>query len=458
MKTVSPPNLQQTSTTVLAPMHKRILASAIGGYFIDGYDLLVLAGALLAIRPEFHLTSLTLGLLTSSAFIGMALGSLIAGPWTDRWGRRLIFLVTMVTFLVASAALLWVDSFWQLVVIRFVIGFAIGADMPCSAALITEFMPGQKRGTYLALGGVAWMAGALISVLITLGIFSIWGAEAWRWALASGGIFSILLLIMRHRMPESPYWLYAKNRHEEAVDAWRQGTGERVSADQFDDTYHTDEERSSATTTGLPQKSILMMLLFMNIYWGLSNLYGSAFLLYQPMLLAKITSPTGYTSLMFSGITLTITVLIGIFVAYWLMDRVGRRSIALLSNIIMAFASAVIWLHISSLLVTVGAFTLFIGIGSGAASLIFYAWAPELFPTSIRGRAVGITNMVGKAGSVIGTLLLPGVIDFIGNDAFLLISAFALFNALIVYWLAPETRGKSLQQIQEDLHVRFNKP
>lgn len=441
----------------MTPNRRRIVLSAIGGYFIDGYDLLILAGALLAIRPEFGLGPASLGLLTASAFIGMAVGSPIAGPLTDRFGRRIVFLSAMIIFLVASIAFLFAQSTWQLIAIRFAIGIAIGADMPCAAALITEFVPGRKRGTFLALGGVAWMLGSLVALLITLAIFAVWGESAWRWVMASGAVAAMILIAMRHNAPESPYWLYANGRRDDAARAWAEATGEQVAPEAFEDSSSQNGARPhDGLLAGLGEKPLLMMLICMCVYWGCNNLYGSAVLLYQPTLIDRITDPGHYTTLLFAAATISFSVVLGSFVALWLMDRTGRRPIAIGGTLLMSAASVALWLQIDSVVVVLVSFAVIIGVINGGTSLAFYSWAPELFPTRVRGRAVGIVNMVGKAGSVVGTLLLPTVFDALGSASFLVIAAVGVANVAVVYWLAPETRGKSLRRIQQELGDRFS--
>ncbi|MGW4967935.1 MFS transporter, partial [Nonomuraea sp. NPDC004186] len=189
---------------------RRIALTAIGGYYVDGYDLLVLSGALLGIVPELSPDPGVLGLVGASAFVGMALGSLLTGPLTDRFGRRPVFFASMAVFVLASLGFLFVNDVWQLIALRFCVGFAIGADMPASAALITEFIPSRRRGTFTGLGGVAWMLGALTAIAVTLLVFTASGVEHWRWVMATGAVAAVLLLFLRRRTPESPYWPFSQ--------------------------------------------------------------------------------------------------------------------------------------------------------------------------------------------------------------------------------------------------------
>jgi putative MFS transporter len=428
---------------------RRIALTAIGGYFVDGYDLLVLSGALLAIKPEFGLSAGQTGLLTAAAFLGMAVGSPISGPLTDRFGRKPIFFISMVLFIVGSLATLLVPSLALLILLRFLIGVAIGADMPPSAALIAEFIPSHRRGTFTGLGGVAWMLGGVSAILITLAIYGIAGNEdLWRWALATGAIPAAILLLLRHKTPESPHWLRARGRHDEAVAAWRyaQGTDAESSAPQTH-TEKVENAASTATIGTLFRRPFIWLLLCICVFWGFNNLYGSAILLYQPTLITRIVTPKTYTALIFTGITLLVAAALGTIVCRYLIESLGRRFIALGCLVVLIAACVVIYLGIGVAPLVLIAFGAAIAVINGGTSIAFYAWAPELFPTAIRGRAVGIANMIGKAGSVLGTFTLPTLYDSVGNLIFVIIAIAAAVNLAVVFILAPETKGRTLDDL-----------
>ncbi|GAA3567577.1 MFS transporter [Nonomuraea rosea] len=433
---------------------RRIALTAIGGYYVDGYDLLVLSGALLGIGPELSPTPGILGLVGASAFIGMALGSLLTGPLTDRLGRRPVFFASMAVFVLASLGFLLVNDVWQLIALRFFVGFAIGADMPASAALIAEFIPSRRRGTFTGLGGVAWMLGALTAIAATLLIFSAAGVEHWRWVLATGAISALVLLFLRRRTPESPYWLRAHGRHEEALAAWRYAT----SGDDLPESVPASAPVSAPVSApaGQPapmrllfRKPLVVMVAMLCVYWGCNNLYGSAILLYQPSLIKRIVTPSTFTSLLFTAATTALAVLLGLVVCLWVIETIGRRFVAIAGTAAAAVCTFVIWAGFGTSWLVLVAFAVTIAVINGGTSLAFYSWAPELFPASVRGRAVGIVNMVGKSGSVVGTLALPSMFEALGAGSFLVIAGIALVNVVVTFWLAPETRGLTLRQLEE---------
>lgn len=440
-----------TSTFDSGPLtrgQRRIALTAVGGYFVDGYDLLVLAGALLAIRPELGLSPGEVGILTAAAFLGMALGSPLSGPLTDRFGRKPIFFTSMLLFVLGSAAFVFAPNLGVLIVLRLIIGIAIGADMPPSAALIAEFIPSHRRGTFTGLGGVAWMLGGVSAILVTLAIYLVTGGdEHWRWVLASGAVPALILLFLRHKTPESPHWLAARGRHAEAMAAWRYAQGDSGTFTK----EHATTPTSPAEMRNLFRRPTVWLLICICVYWGFNNLYGSAVLLYQPTLISRIVTPGEYTTLLFTGATTLVASVVGLIVCLYLIESLGRRFVALSCLVLLILSCLLIYVGIGVAPLVLIAFAVAISVVNGGTSIAFYAWAPELFATSVRGRAVGIANMIGKGGSVVGTLSLPTLYDSIGNLIFVLIAVAALVNLVVVAIIAPETKGRTLDDLARGL-------
>jgi putative MFS transporter len=445
-------SLPDFGTGQLTRPRRRIAVTAIGGYFVDGYDLLILSGALLGIVPEFGLGPVELGLLTAAAFLGMSCGSALSGPFTDRYGRRVVFFASMILFVVGSLAFLLTQEAWQIIAVRFVIGFAIGADMPAAAALIAEFIPARRRGTYTALGGVAWMLGSVAAIAVTLLVFTVFGTEHWRWAMATGAIAAVVLLFLRHRTPDSPHWLRSKGREADAQAAWRYATGD---TDEAPLPPVSEVAAGHAPIWPLFRRPLALVLLGIGFYWFCNNLYGSAILLYQPTLINRIVTPSTFTALLFTACTSLLAVIIGLVVCFHVVERIGRRFLAITGTSIVVLAAFVIWAGFSSSAIVLVAFAAAIGFINGGTSLAFYAWSPELFPTEVRGRAVGVINMVGKLGSVVGTFALPLVFDALGRGAFLVIAAVAAMNVAMIAVFSIETKGQSLEDVQATARRRF---
>jgi MFS family permease len=146
-------------------------------------------------------------------------------------------------------------------------------------------------------------------------------------------------------------------------------------------------------------------------------------------------------------------VILGLVVCLWVIESIGRRFIALTGTAIAAVCTFLIWAGFGTSWLVLVAFAITIAVINGGTSLAFYSWAPELFPASVRGRAIGIVNMVGKTGSVVGTLALPSMFEALGAVSFLVIAGLALLNVAVTYRLAPETRGLTLRQLEEKVYA-----
>jgi putative MFS transporter len=271
--------------------------------------------------------------------------------------------------------------------------------------------------------------------------------------MATGALGAVVLMILRHGTPESPYWLRAQGREEEARAAWRYATG---GADEPPATPVTPAvTRTPASIRQLVRRPLLPLVVCMCVYWGANNLYGSAITLYQPTLIKRIVDPGTFTALLFTACTSALAVVVGLVVCLVLIERIGRRALAVAGTSIVVVAMLVIWAGFHNAAVVVVAFGAVLGFINGGTSMAYYAWAPELFPTAVRGRAVGVVNMVGKLGSVVGTFALPSVFTAWGSGAFLLIGAIALVNVVCTALLSIETKGRSLDDIQLAAHRRY---
>ena len=272
--------------------------------------------------------------------------------------------------------------------------------------------------------------------------------------LATGLVPAAVLLVLRHRTPETPRWLMLNGRQQEASDSWRHAQG-------LDDSATPSERARKRPHTGRHSAAILfrrplfVVLFAMAFYWMCNNLYGSAILLYQAKLINELVTPSTYTTLLFTGLANLLAVLFGLFICFRVIEARGRRPVALLGTSTFAVALVVVGLFIDQPYVALVAYVTALVVTNGCTSLSYYAWAPELFPTSVRGRAVGLINTCGKLGSVVGTFALPLAFEHLHGYAFLLLAGLAVVNVVVTYRLAPETARRSLQELEEQAGERM---
>lgn len=145
----------------------------------------------------------------------------------------------------------------------------------------------------------------------------------------------------------------------------------------------------------------------------------------------------------------------GLFVCFRVIETRGRRPVALLGTSIFAIALVVVGVFVDQPYVALVAYVTALVVINGGTSLSYYAWAPELFPTSVRGRAVGIINTCGKLGSVVGTFALPFAFEQLHGYAFMLLAAIAVINVVVTYKLAPESARRPLHELEESAGERL---
>src|SRR5262249_45075425 len=149
------------------------------------------------------------GVIAAAALIGMFFGGCIFGYLTDQIGRRTMYTLDLIVLGLASAAQYWVNGPWMLLILRLLLGVAVGADYPIASALLTEFAPRRQRGLLLSAMIGAWWLGYTVSFVAGY-LLSALPGSSWRWMLASSAVPAALVVLLRWGMPESPRWLVAK--------------------------------------------------------------------------------------------------------------------------------------------------------------------------------------------------------------------------------------------------------
>lgn len=195
-----------------------------GGEFCDGYILSIIGVALPLLTAAFSLTPVTAGLLGAASLAGMFFGGLIFGAVTDKFGRQKVYIADLACFVVLSALQFFASEPWQLIVLRTLMGVAVGADLAIAGTIASEFAPQKSRGPLLVVLVTMFSVGAAVAYTVGYFMLSL-GPDAWRWMLASSAIPALLILTMRLGTPESPRWLLSKGRAEEAEAVLKQMLG-----------------------------------------------------------------------------------------------------------------------------------------------------------------------------------------------------------------------------------------
>ncbi len=437
----------------LNQIHLRITVLSALGEFLDGYDLLIIVGALLLIVPEFHLAAFQVGGLATAAYGGSVVGSLLSGWIADKLGRRGVMILDFVLFVVAAAFAAVSQNITELLLARFLIGVGIGGDFAPSYSLVSEIAPRNRRGTLLSSLQVFWGIGGMAAGLVGIVLFRVGGPEAWRWMFLSAVIPAIIVILLRRSLPESPRWLADRGEGDKAAvaaDMLVPGSTHNKLAllsSQPPLTKHTGRD--------LVRSPFLGMIITVGFMQFFNTAGGVLLLVYGPLLVTELGLTTKIGGVEFSAIEFG-AFFVGTFINMVLVEKVGRRAILWVCAAfqILAFGFLAILGHTDGHLIVYLFPFVFATNVMGAVSM--YTWSAEFFPTHIRARADGILFAATRLGAVVIGLVIPFII-LIGKGALVMVVGMiveVLVLAIGLIWWRKETRGISLEDMPGSVSMR----
>ena len=388
--------------------HQLLTVRSGGGSFVDGYVLSIIGVAMVQMSAGLSLTAFWQGMIAASALIGIFFGGFLGGWLTDHFGRKRIFFVGPVLFILGSLVQFWVESGPQLFALRFLIGVAVGIEYPVATALLVEFLPKKYRGPRLATLTILWFAGAAFAYILGHFILAAGGENGWRLVLASPVIIGALLFAVRMGTPESPRWLLSKHRPQEAEAIIKQVYGNGFSLKNLPE--QAQEKKTSLLS--LLSSGYGKRMLFVAMFWSCSVIPVFAVYSFAPKVLEALNLKGDWAS--FGSVAITLLFVVGCIIATRLINSMGRRSMLIHSFLWSGLALLGLGAsHDSSpmaVLVLFGAYALFIG----GAQVLQLVYPNELFPTEIRAKAVGIGTSLSRIGAAVGTWLVPISLQTLG--------------------------------------------
>jgi putative MFS transporter len=438
----------------LSRFHKRIAIVAAGGPFCDGYLLGIIAIAIPSIALDLGLTPAETGVLGAASLAGMFVGGLVFGPLTDRIGRKLMYVLNLVIFVVASVAQFFFDGFIALAVLRLIMGIALGADYPIATTMATEFLPKKARGPILSSLVLCLWAGYLLSFIVGYFLAQL-GPHMWEITLATAAIPALVFLALRMGIPESPRWLLSVGRAAEAKDIVEKFLGPEA---DFEDLQHNT--RSASPGKGLSsivelfRRGYGKVLFFCGVFWACQVAPSFAIKTFQPQLLAALNLENP----LLASIGITSFTLVGTALGMFVINATGRRKLLLATYVASTAALFLLATPTSSImLLTIGFFILFT-VSEAAGSCLQFVYPNEIFPTDLRATGVGLATSISRIGSAAGTFALPMTITSLGATGALLIAGgISAFGLIVSYLLAPETKNlaldKNTKTVPERIHT-----
>ena len=427
--------------------------AALGG-FVDGFDLLLISAALLLVVPYFDLGAGQVGLLVSSAYLGSWLGALVFGYYTDRKGRRTVFILNMAVFIVTSILCAFSPNYLTLLAARFLVGVAIGMDFPTAGAMISEFAPARDRGKLLSMWQLLWSLGALISPFVAILLLPI-GDEAWRWMLATGAVPALFILAGRSQIPETPRWLLSQGRVDEAreVLAWAEQPTDLRETELPTGDLAGPESAPTSTRAAFAQ-------LFSPRYWKITVLlsavcfagaYGPLFLSTYSSFLAKFYGFTSNVQALLFGSVIWVFYLVGNVLNLFLTDRVGRKPLliggAVVITIVLIVASR-IGIEEGNVALLFGVLVIAAVAHWGGVDQGIWQYPAEVFPTRFRATGRGFTTSFIRLSAFLAALLTPIMFASIGFSTTMLLLAVVESSVIVLGFFLPEVKGQSLEEIE----------
>lgn len=431
------------------------IIAAIGG-FLFGYDTAVISGAIGFIKERFDLHAGMLGWMVSSLIVGAAIGAALSGVLSDTFGRKKILMLSAFLFVVGSIGSAIPNSVTGLIIARMIGGLGVGMASTLSPLYIAEIAPARNRGRLVSIYQFAVVTGIFVTFFINATIAGL-GDEAWdiaygwRWMLGFGiapGVIYLLLLVL---IPETPRWLMKQKQEVRALEVLERMNGKEAAKSDLQEILNL-KDNDTASLRELFRPALRIPLLVGVVLAILQQITGiNAIMYYAPEIFKQMGAGT--------DTALSQTVWVGIvnfvftLIALWLIDKVGRRLLLLIGSISMTICLFIVGYGFHSDTVPGYLILLFIllYVASFAISLGPVVWVmiSEIFPTRIRGRATAVASLCLWVADYLVSQTFPSLIEGIGTSAtFWMFAVISLLGVIFCAKVVPETKGKSLEQIE----------
>ena len=430
---------------------------ALGGFLL-GFDFSVIAGVLPFIEGYFNLDAARLGFAAANVSYGAVLGTIAAGPAIHRLGRKKV-LVTCALLYAASAVMSAIATdltFFN--VSRIIGGLAIGASIITAPVYVAEVAPPQYRGRLVGLNQFTIVLGISVAYFSNYFLLDI-GENNWRWMLGVEAVPAALYFLLLLRVPESPRWLVMQGREVTAREVIERLVGRAQASSLLQDIQASlagspGQARYRELFTGKLAR-VTAIAIVLGLCQQMSGV--NAVFSYAPMIFEQAGAAT--SAAFISAAVVGVVNLLATVIAIWSMDRFGRRPLLIAGAAGMTFAHVVLagsalaghfegYLVLAAIMLFIASFALSVGPG-------YWILISEILPNWARGIAISVIQAITSMASIIVVQLFPWQISTVGiAGTFGIYALFTVFTIVLVQRYVPETKGKSLEQIQQDLLAR----
>jgi SP family arabinose:H+ symporter-like MFS transporter len=441
-----------------------ILIIALSG-FLMGFDGSLFTGAVLFVRTQFGLGELQLGWTVSSHTLSATLSIFLAGPLADRVGRRTVLRIAALTFALSAVVAAFATSYPVLIVARLLSGLGVGSVLVAAPMYIAELSPPALRGRMITVTQLFIVLGIFLASASNLLILRLeqYSQDNWRWMLGIGVVPAVIYLFATLFVPESPRWHAMHGRMEAARRILARIRGASSADRELGEVCaslgrNTRQDDARLADLWVPQlRRVLIIGLVVGVVQQITGI--NAVLAYATMIFTQASdAAAGIEASFLQTLLITMVNVVFTVVALLLIDRVGRRPLMLFgtAGIAISLALTAVGFQLSGgalhsrwvlagLLSFVGSFALSLGPG-------MWVLFSEIFPNRVRGVAISCVGLVNSTVCFLAQLVFPWQMQHLGGAwTFLIYTLFAVLGLALLARILPETRGRSLEELEETL-------
>jgi sugar porter (SP) family MFS transporter len=433
------------------------LIAALGG-FLFGFETAVISGAEKTIQELWHLGSFLQGFTVASSLIGTVLGSIIAAAPAKKYGRKKVLMVIAILYLLSAIGCAS-TSYWILfITFRFLGGVAVGASSVVGPMYISEIAPARLRGRLAGSFQLMIVTGIVVAY-ITNFLFVDLGENSWRWMLGVMIVPAALFYILLRTIPESPRWLILNHRVPEAITIIRKIGEENPEAEAEEIRQSVHEGDKSKYSEMLFQKKYSKPIYFAVLLAMFNQLSGiNAIIYYAPRIfeMAGFDKADSYLQPIYIGVANLFFTLLAMTV----IDKLGRKTLLLIGSVGMiiflgltAYAFSGEMSGNQNVIIYLIGFIAFFGFSQGAVIWVFIS---EIFPNSVRSQGGSLGSFTHWIMAAIISWTFPIIVEGSpkgGMYSFLFYAVMMFLHLVFVWKFLPETKGRSLEDIQKDLGI-----
>lgn len=431
---------------------------AINGGLLFGLNMAGISGAVDMIKGQFSLTDSGLGTVAALLTVGCLVGALFTGYFTEKLGRKKVMIITAILYILSALGCALAESSAILIVFRLLSGLAVGATSVVAPMYISEISPAKSRGRLVSFNQFAITIGIVLAYIFDYLLIGL-GENAWRYMLAIPGIFGVLYLIfLITKFPESPRWLLAHGQKDEAIKVLNSIGGKTLVAEELPEMEKMlliekgkDKMKFSDLFKGKTGKIVLIGTLIA----AFQQITGiNAVIMFSPEIFQAAGSAKG-DSMMQAMIVGLVNFLMTI-VALWLVDKKGRKTLLLWGAVGMIISLAYLTLEfakpIQNGIGVMVALLLYISFFAASFAPVMWVIISEIYPNRIKGLAMSFSTAVSWLCTFLTVYFAPVIQGSLGlHYLFGIFGVFSIIAFVFVKIWIPETKGKSLEQIEKEL-------